>query len=335
MILASATHMIDARELTAEVDLCLPDGRLNPNAIGWSRRPLHRCNLNGPWGRQKRWDYWAITTKRFALGITYADVDYVGLVALALFDFETKRVINRGTARPLGAGFAQGTRAGVGNISFTGNGLKLELTQTAAGAIVSCRFADVEASLQIDRNDDESLNVVIPWSEGLFQYTSKQTGLHTSGKISVGGVTHDATGGFGTLDYGRGVWPYRTVWNWANAAGVEHGQRIGLQFGGKWTDGTGMTENGLMLNGRLYKIKEDVAFDYGRGLDAPWTLRSPHVDLQFEPFMRKRVFAPLLVASVQLNLCFGHFSGTVEGDGSGPIRVERMLGWAEEFRGRW
>jgi hypothetical protein len=96
--------MIDARELTAEVDLCLPDGRLNPDAIGWSRRPLHRCNLNGPWGRQKRWDYWAITTKRFALGITYADVDYVGLVALALFDFETKRVINRGTARPLGRG---------------------------------------------------------------------------------------------------------------------------------------------------------------------------------------------------------------------------------------
>ncbi|HTH37636.1 MAG TPA: DUF2804 family protein, partial [Pyrinomonadaceae bacterium] len=112
-------------------------------------------------------------------------------------------------------------------------------------------------------------------------------------------------------------------------------QRIGLQFGGKWTDGTGMTENGLMLNGRLYKIKEDVAFDYGRGFDAPWTLRSPHVDLHFEPFMRKRVFAPMLVANVRLNLCFGHFSGTVEGDGSGPIRVERLLGWAEEFRGRW
>jgi hypothetical protein len=327
--------MIDERELTAEVDLCLTDGRLNPDAIGWSRRPLHHCNLNGPWGRQKRWDYWAITTKRFALGITYADVDYLGLVALALFDFETKRVIQRGRARPLGAGFTQGTRAGVGDISFNGSGLALKLTQTAAGAIVSCRFADVEASLQIERGDDESLNVVIPWSESRFQYTSKQTALNTLGTISVGGVRHDADGGFATLDYGRGVWPYRTVWNWANAAGVEHGHRIGLQFGGKWTDGTGMTENGLLLNGRLHKIREDVAFDYDRGFDAPWALRSRHVDLRFEPFMKKRVFVPLLVASVQLNLCFGHFSGTVEGDSSGPVRIERLLGWAEEFRGRW
>src|SRR5688572_2978925 len=335
MILPSEAHMIDARELTAEVDLCLPDGRLNPAAIGWSRQPLHRCNLNGPWGRQKRWDHWTITTKRFALSITYADIDYLGLVTLALFDFETKRVINRGTARPFGAGFRQGTRAGIGDISFTGSGLTLTLKQTATSATVSCRFANVEASLQIERNNDESLNVVIPWSEHRFQYTSKQTALKTRGTISVGGLTHDATGGFATLDYGRGVWPYRTVWNWANAAGVEQGKRIGLQFGGKWTDGTGMTENGLMLDGRLYKIKEDVAFDYRRGFDESWAIRSPHVDLSFEPFMRKRVYAPLLVASAQLNLCFGHFSGTVEGEGSGPIQVRRLLGWAEEFRGRW
>ena len=327
--------MIDARELTAEVDLCLPDGRLNPDAIGWSRRPLHRCNLNGPWGRQKRWDHWAITTNRFAITLTYADVDYLGLVGLALFDFESKRVIQRGTARPLGAGFSQGTRAGVGDVSFTGSDLSLTMTQSAAGARISCRFANVEASLQIERNDDESLNVVIPWSERRFQYTSKQTALNMRGTISVGGLTHDVTGGFATLDYGRGVWPYSTTWNWANAAGVEHGHRIGLQFGGKWTDGTGMTENGLMLNGRLHKIKEDVAFDYARGFDAPWTLSSPHVDLRFEPFMRKRISAPLLVGSAYLNLCFGHFSGMVEGDGSGPIRVESLLGWAEEFRGRW
>ena len=327
--------MIDERELTAEVDLCLPDGRLNPDAIGWSRWPIHRCNLNGPWGRQKRWDYWAISTKRFALCITYANVDYLGLIALVLYDFETKRVIQRGTGRPLAAGFSQGTRAGVGDISFKGNGLSLTLTQTTDGATVSCRFADVEASLQIERNDDESLNVVIPWSEHRFQYTSKQTALKTRGTISVGGEKHDAAGGFATLDYGRGVWPYRTTWNWANAAGVENGDRIGLQFGGKWTDGTGYTENGLMLNGRLHKIKEDVVFDYERGFDEPWTLRSPHVDLRFEPFMRKSVVAPMLVASARLNLCFGHFSGTVEGDGSGPIQVERLLGWAEEFRGRW
>ncbi|WP_317846983.1 DUF2804 family protein [Nocardiopsis deserti] len=41
------------RELTAPVDLCAPDGRLNPRAVGWSRTPLHRCALPG-WGRRKK-----------------------------------------------------------------------------------------------------------------------------------------------------------------------------------------------------------------------------------------------------------------------------------------
>ena len=47
-------------ELTEPVDLCTPDGAaLNPAARGWSRRPLHRANLDGRWGLNKRWDYWA------------------------------------------------------------------------------------------------------------------------------------------------------------------------------------------------------------------------------------------------------------------------------------
>ncbi|MBE2198896.1 MAG: hypothetical protein IAE79_09825 [Anaerolinea sp.] len=46
--------MTPERELTALVDLCLPNGRLNPAAVGWSRAPLHRCNLHGRWPGKKR-----------------------------------------------------------------------------------------------------------------------------------------------------------------------------------------------------------------------------------------------------------------------------------------
>ena len=50
------------REITRPVPLCRPGGKLNPEAVGFSRRPLHTSdNLpSGPlhlW-RTKRWDYW-------------------------------------------------------------------------------------------------------------------------------------------------------------------------------------------------------------------------------------------------------------------------------------
>ena len=43
-LLTMTTH---EPEITEPVDLCLPDGRLNPAAVGWTRRPLHRANLRG------------------------------------------------------------------------------------------------------------------------------------------------------------------------------------------------------------------------------------------------------------------------------------------------
>lgn len=47
--------MTHENELTAEVDLCTPDGdRLDRRALGWSRRPLHRANLAGHFGVKPR-----------------------------------------------------------------------------------------------------------------------------------------------------------------------------------------------------------------------------------------------------------------------------------------
>jgi hypothetical protein len=68
------------RELFETVDLCSPDGaRLNPQARGWSRTPLHRANLDGEHGRNKRWDYWAILAGDLVISTVYADIDHFGL----------------------------------------------------------------------------------------------------------------------------------------------------------------------------------------------------------------------------------------------------------------
>src|SRR5207244_6348816 len=92
---------------------------------------------------------------------------------------------------------------------------------------------------------------------------------------------------FGCLDYGRGVWPEHTDWNWGSASGVQDGRTIGLNLGGQWTDGTRMTENGLCVDGRLTKISEDLAFEYDRAaMMEPWhvsTAATDRVDLLFEP----------------------------------------------------
>src|SRR5688500_2198450 len=81
------------REITGPVDLCLADGRLNPGAVGWSRKPLHRANLRG-WGRTKRWEYWCVTTPTHAVALTVSDLDFFRVHAvyfLAYGGYEMER----------------------------------------------------------------------------------------------------------------------------------------------------------------------------------------------------------------------------------------------------
>jgi hypothetical protein len=52
-------------EIAAPVSLCDASrpGRLDRAAVGWTRRPLHHCNLTRRLGAKKRWNYWAFTTE--------------------------------------------------------------------------------------------------------------------------------------------------------------------------------------------------------------------------------------------------------------------------------
>src|SRR5207237_6727848 len=78
------------RELTRAVDLCTADGSLlNPDARGWSRRPLHRANLHGRFGVNKRWDYWAILAGDLVVSSVYSDVDHFGLADVYWADLGT------------------------------------------------------------------------------------------------------------------------------------------------------------------------------------------------------------------------------------------------------
>ena len=81
--------------------------------------------------------------------------------------------------------------------------------------------------------------------------------------MSAAEQSADASAGesWAVLDHGRGRWPYRMTWNWGAASGVVDGRTIGLQIGGTWTDGTGSTENAVVVDGRLAKVSEESARD--------------------------------------------------------------------------
>jgi hypothetical protein len=337
-------------ELTGPVDLCLPDGRhLNPAARGWSRQPWHRANLQGGWGRTKRWDYWAVLTEDLVVTLTFADVDYLGLAVVGWIDLPTGAIGGHTATLPLARGIDLPEVSGTAPLRHQAPQAILSAVTDEAGTRLTGTWTERDgrpASLDVTVTlpaGHESLNVVIPWSDTRFQFTSKHQARPALGHLTVGGRRRDLGGGagdaWGVLDVGRGRWPYRTRWNWGGGAGrATDGRTIGVQIGGKWTDGTGFTENGVLVDGRLGKIGADLewAYDWDQPM-APWRVRSPEGDLDLEltPVHDRHERTNAVVLSTEVHQVFGHWAGTVPDGTGGTVAVDGLLGFAEESRSRW
>lgn len=335
------------RELTEPVALCPQDGTLSPDAVGWARQPIIDCTLHGSWGRRKRWDFWCVTGPGFAMNVTCADVDYVGLGDVWFRDLVAGEAATATAPVPLGRGVELHPRAGEGTVELASKRLRIRLADTERETSLTIAFATrsgpFRADVVIERPvDHESLTVVIPWSDRRFQCTTKDVARPARGTITWGERRYELAAdgsSWGCLDFGRGKWPYSTTWNWGAAAGLAEGHRVGLQVGGKWTDGTGMTENAVMVDGRLSKLSEELVWEYDtRDWLRPWRVRTPRSDrlnLTFTPTYDKVSRLQAGIAASRVDQCFGTWSGRIVPDGTEALEVHDLFGWAEEAAWRW
>ena len=329
------------REIEERVSLADWRGLVRPEAVGWSRFPLHDAAIPARWGRKKRWEYWCVISTRGALQVTLAHLDFIGLVELSFVDFETKEIASAPFVLPLGVGLALPDRSGEPLRVRTPLGV-VTLSTRGDETLLSVRARTLRGMLEAEiaiatPPHEESLSVVVPLGERTFQLTTKRVALPARGAITALGrryLVDDAHEGFACLDFGRGVWPRETTWNWGTGAVRDaSGHRIGVQLGGQWTDGTLATENGLFVDGQLTKIGSELGWDYARSdFMRPWRVRSvrSEVDLTFAPFLERTAKLDLSVLSTELHLCFGRWSGRVL-----DRTIDGALGWAEEHRARW
>ncbi len=340
------THEI---ELTRPVDLCTPDGSaLNPGARGWSRRPLHRANLDGCFGANKRWDYWAVLAGDLVISAVYSDIDHFGLADVYWADLTSGETGGKAILVPADA-VALPDRPGTEPLQVDRDGLALSITDDVRGTKLQAAWAEADGRLaHLDilvemPAGHESLNVVIPWDDHLFNFTSKHQARPATGELVVGdrGWTVGGRGGsdaWGVLDVGRGRWPSEIAWNWGGGAGRVGDHVVGLQFGAQWTAGTGFTENGLIVDGRLSKIGRELRWDYEWDEPMrPWHIVDPggQLDVVLTPRFDKHSHVDGGEFGSETHQLFGMWSGRLRADDGLELVFDDVQGFAEEARQRW
>lgn len=337
------------REITEPVSLTGADGELNPAALGWTRTPLHDTSGipgRGHWGRNKRWEYWAVMTPTHIIALTVSCIDYLSLHSVWVLDRASGAEIDTTVLSPggrsaslpasLGESTATARTRALIDIAEADDGTRLR------GVTRRVRF-DITAARPAGH---ESLGVVVPWRRGArtgrsqyrgFQYTVKDVARPAHGTLEVDGTTIDVqAGSWAVLDHGRGRWPYQVWWNWAAGSGTVDGRVIGLQLGSKWTDGSGATENAVIVDGRLSKISEELVWDYDPSdWMRPWRVHGRSADLTFTPFHNKHSRTNALVIATRTDQLFGTWSGWVLDSTGERVRVDGIEGWAEDVLNRW
>jgi hypothetical protein len=341
-----ATH---EPELTERVDLCTADGTtLNPAAKGWSRFPLHRANLIGRFGSNKRWDYWAILAGDLVISAVYSDIDHLGLADVWWVDLDSGET--GGHAIVVASEAVELPEIpGTAPLVVNQEGLDLSITDDSTGTRLRASWAEPDGrpgALDVHiahPAGHESVNVVIPWDDETFNFTSKHQARPAVGELVVGDrrwvVGAEGSEAWGVLDVGRGRWPHEIQWNWGGGAGRCEGHVIGLQVGAKWTAGTGFTENGVIVDGRVSKLGNELRWDYDwRRPMQPWHITDPGGQLEMVLTPRFDKYTNVGdggAFGTEVHQLFGTWSGRLQTDDGLELAFDSIQGFAEEARQRW
>ncbi len=344
------------KELTQPGPLLTATGDLAQ--VGWARHQVLDCNLDyvsfyrriikfWQFARVKRWDYYAVFTPSRFFSATIADLGYAGNVFVYTLDFDSGDLHEEGLVLPLGKGITLPRNSTEGDCHYEGQGVKLHFSNTPEARAVKVdwpAFHDgrgIAAEISMDcPPEHESMTIVIPIPEKRFYYNRKINCLPATGWIKYGDIHEELqpNSSLGQLDWGRGVWEYSSFWLWASASGfLSDGRKVSLNLGSGFGDTSAATENALILDGVIHKL-DQVTFDYDpKDFMRPWKFKDNQgrLDLVFTPFKERLATTKLVVIDSEVHQMFGRYVGKVVADDGEEIKIDGLIGFAEEHYAKW
>jgi hypothetical protein len=354
-----------AREITHPASLLDANGNLT--ASGWAEHPYLDANLENlnfyalkflqPL-RLKRWQYYGITTPTHFFSFTISTVGYLGSIFAYVLDFDSGKYHEETITTPFGSGVVLPRNSTGGGCHYLKGDLHLHfLAESDTKRVLDVNWPGFGGSVlrarvrfQLDQ-DHESIVNVFPYPNKRFFYTRKINCMPADGRIEYGWDedTHyvnpvskvykiQPSDCLGTLDWGVGVWPYRSFWIWGSLSQrLADGRTLGLNLGGGIGNDPSITDNAIILNGRLDKLGT-VDFKYdNKDFKKPWHMSTAdgRLSLKFTPFFERVAKTDALVLSSEVHQVFGRYNGTAVIDSGESIKIDNLIGWAEEHHARW
>ncbi len=320
---------------------------------GWCRRNLYAYNIGSRarsiW-RLKEWDFYQISNGRVMVQLNLFNISLATCATFGLVDLQTGEKLDTLCLQPLtphknrlnpNGDFPNRTVFSQGKthllFNTTDSAHNLQLSTVCGGKPLRCAFHC--ARLQ----PHESITIATPFAEkGCFFYTNKINCLATEGVVTAGEKTYkfSKSDTFTVLDWGRGIWPHKNMWYWANGSTYLNGVPFGFELTWGFGDESAATETALFYGGVCHKLGA-VSLEHDPqeyGWMRPWHFREENgrLDLTMTPFYDNVTdLMPLGLAGMKTHQVHGLWNGTVVLDDGKKLQIENMYAFCEKVHNKW
>ena len=318
---------------------------------GWSRslvQQYRRSMIKAPKFRIKEWDYYLVTSDRFAAAFTISDDGYIGLQSVSLLVFgeepweHTETVLN---AFPMGK-LRLPEDSSSGETKYADKRLQMSFVPKDGVRQITCHFENfmdgkpLDADIVLEQPPMDTMVIATPWpKKHAFYYNQKINCMRASGAVSFGGETYqfNPETDFGTLDWGRGVWTYDNTWFWGSGNADVDGNAFGWNIGYGFGDTSAASENILFWNGTAHKL-DDVTFNIPEsGYMDKWTFTSSdgRFEMDFEPVLDRAACLDYKVIVSDQHQVFGRMSGKAVLDDGKEVEIRDVMCFAEKVHNKY
>jgi hypothetical protein len=285
----------------------------------------------------KQFEFIAIHTPNYLIGLALADIRYLGSGFCYVFDIKKGSLHERHWLRPPKA-YALAPSSVSGSSEMAGVrihredglwqlGLSLELEGLTLDADVSLKPLPLSLPMAM----------CSPTGYSGWTYTQKHNALSITGDLKVNHEPQPLSRALAGYDFSAGYMRRETSWRWASINAMAGDVRLGLNLAAGVNE-TGSSENVLWLDG-VRRHLGPVHFEFDRKAPAggSWRIWSERDELEL-------LFTPMGCRSEKLNLWLlksnfrqylGQFSGWVtDGDGN-KLRLDGVNGLTEDHFAKW
>lgn len=284
-----------------------------------------------------------LTNEDIVFGCALVDIKYLSNAFVYLYDRKAHTLDEYSFLQPLAVNAALSTYPD-GGISRFKKGkahFEIEASELPRQRILRVKIGKkIDIDVAISEPDNyEPLAICSQNGYNGWTYTQKAPALSASGKLRWKdyefAISPDST--LGSYDWSCGYMRRETAWNWASLSGyLEDGRRVGFNFASGVNE-TGLTENGIWLDGKLIKVNQ-VRFIYDRkDRYSQWKILSADgaVDLTFEAEGERSEKLNVVLLASNFTQLFGRFYGTLKTPQGDTIELTGQPGFAEDHYAKW